>query len=188
MFTQQINWMKANILILLIPWMVLLPLGAQAQLTAPTDADLAEQLDAMLAVAYPADGPGAAVLVLRGGEVILRKGYGLGYFAMAGGRAFDADLSVAWPGAEICAMNVEGAVDVAYRNDYLSAPDPQARRNELITVFKNQRDALRGAEAYGIDDVIDPRHTRRHLIATFNRCAPRKQALFPPRFRSINPM
>lgn len=120
--------------------------------------------------------------------VVLRKGYGLGYFAMAGGRAFDAELSVAWPGAEICAMNVEGAVDVAYRNDYLSAPDPQARRDELITVFKNQRDALRGAEAYGIDDVIDPRHTRRQLIATFNRCAPRKQALFPPRFRSINPM
>ncbi len=120
--------------------------------------------------------------------VVLRKGYGLGYFAMAGGRSFGADLSVAWPGAEICAMNVEGAVDVAYRNDYLAAPDPQARRDELITVFKNQRDALRGAEAFGIDDVIDPRHTRRRLINTFNRCAPRKLTTFPPRFRTINPL
>jgi len=120
--------------------------------------------------------------------VVLRKGYGLGYFAMGGGRSFNADLSVAWPGAEICAMNVEGAVDVAYRNDYLAAPDPQARRDELITVFKNQRDALRGAEAFGIDDVIDPRHTRRRLIATFDRCAPRKLTAFPPRFRTINPM
>ncbi|MCB0182926.1 MAG: beta-lactamase family protein, partial [Caldilineaceae bacterium] len=77
MFTQQINWMKASILLLLIPWMVLLPLGAQAQLTAPTDADLAEQLDAMLAAVFPDDGPGAAVLVLRDGEIILRRGYGL---------------------------------------------------------------------------------------------------------------
>ncbi len=121
-------------------------------------------------------------------SVVLRKGYGLGYFAMAGGRSFGADLAVAWPGAEICAMNIEGAVDVAYRNDYLSAPDPAARRDELITVFKAQRGSLRGAEAFGIDDVIDPRHTRHRLIRTFERCAPRRVAAFPPRHRTIPPI
>ena len=121
-------------------------------------------------------------------SVVLRKGYGLGYFAMAGGRAFDADLAFAWPGAEICAMNIEGAVDVAYRADYLAAPDPTARRDELIGVFRAQRGALRGAEAFGIDDVIDPRDTRRLLATTFARTAPRRVAAFPPRHRTIPPI
>lgn len=121
-------------------------------------------------------------------SVVLRKGYGLGYFAMAGGRAFDADLAIAWPGAEICAMNIEGAVDVAYRADYLAAPDPTARRDELIGVFRAQRGALRGAEAFGIDDVVDPRDTRRVLATTFARTAPRRVAAFPPRHRTIPPI
>jgi acetyl-CoA carboxylase carboxyltransferase component len=63
-------------------------------------------------------------------SIVLRKGYGLGYFAMAGGRAFAADASLAWPTAQICAMSVEGSVDVAFRKEYEAAPDPQggARR------------------------------------------------------------
>ncbi|MEZ4735044.1 MAG: serine hydrolase domain-containing protein [Caldilineaceae bacterium] len=77
MFTQQFNWMKAHIMLLLIPLLALTPRVTQAQSTSPTDADLARQLDAMVAAAYPDDGPGAAVLVLRDGEVILRQGYGL---------------------------------------------------------------------------------------------------------------
>ncbi|MEZ4869518.1 MAG: serine hydrolase [Caldilineaceae bacterium] len=77
MYTRWFNWMKAGILLLLISLMVLTPKVTQAQATAPTDADLADQIDQMLAAVFPADGPGAAVLVLRDGEVILRKGYGL---------------------------------------------------------------------------------------------------------------
>lgn len=77
MLTQQFNPIKASTLLLLIAWMVLMPMDTQAQSTAPTNADLAGQIIAMLATAYPADGPGAAVLVMRNGEIILRKGYGL---------------------------------------------------------------------------------------------------------------
>ncbi len=104
--------------------------------------------------------------------VILRKGYGLGYLAMSGGRAFDADLCVAWPTAEICAMSIEGAVDVAYRRDYQSVPDPAARRQELIETFQAQIDPLRAAAGFGIDDVIDPRDTRPVLIDALSRAAP----------------
>ncbi|MGG2362810.1 carboxyl transferase domain-containing protein, partial [Salmonella enterica] len=71
-------------------------------------------------------------------SVVLRKGYGLGYVAMAGGRSFDADASFAWPTAEICAMSVEGSVDVAYRADYEAAPDPAARRRELIAGIRDR--------------------------------------------------
>jgi len=58
-------------------------------------------------------------------SVVLRKGYGLGYFAMSGGRSFAADACFAWPTAEICAMSIEGAIDVAFRKEYERAPDPQ---------------------------------------------------------------
>src|SRR5690606_15960571 len=57
-------------------------------------------------------------------SVVLRKGYGLGYYAMCGGRLFEPDAAFAWPTAQICAMSVEGAVDVAYRKIYEAAPDP----------------------------------------------------------------
>jgi propionyl-CoA carboxylase beta chain len=50
-------------------------------------------------------------------SIVLRKGYGGGYYAMGGGRSYDNNASLAWPSAEICAMSVEGSVDVAYRKD-----------------------------------------------------------------------
>jgi len=120
--------------------------------------------------------------------VILRKGYGLGYLAMSGGRAFDADLCVAWPTAEICAMSIEGAVDVAYRRDYQAAPDPAARRQELIASFQAQIDPLRAAAGFGIDDVIDPRDTRPILIDALGRAAPRRSDTRPPKYHGISPI
>ncbi len=121
-------------------------------------------------------------------SIILRKGYGAGYFAMAGGRSFNADACVAWPTAEICAMSVEGAVDVAYRRDYEGADDPVARRQELIDTFKGQLGALRAAEHFGIDTVIDPRKTRSFLIETLADCPARRRSTHPPKFRSISPI
>lgn len=122
-------------------------------------------------------------------SIVLRKGYGLGYIAMCGGRSFDADLCVAWPTAEICAMSVEGAVDVAYRKQVQSAPDPAARRAELIARFRSQLGALNAASEFGVDDVIDPRDTRPLLIATLERCGPRKLHLrFPERRHGISPI
>lgn len=108
-------------------------------------------------------------------SVIMRKGYGLGYVAMCGGRSFDADLCVAWPTAEICAMSVEGAVDVAYAKQVAAAADPAAKREELIQRFRSQLGALHAAAHFGIDDVIDPRETRAAILATLERCPQRKQ-------------
>ncbi len=122
-------------------------------------------------------------------SVVLRKGYGLGYIAMCGGRSFDADLCVAWPTAEICAMSVEGAVDVAYQKQVAAAEDPAARRAELIGRFREQLGAMHAAGHFGIDDVIDPRDTRPLLIATLQRCGPRKRNLRGSgRFHAISPI
>jgi propionyl-CoA carboxylase beta chain len=122
-------------------------------------------------------------------SIVLRKGYGLGYIAMCGGRSFDADLCVAWPTAEICAMSIEGAVDVAYQKQVRAAADPVAKRAELIGRFREQLGALHAAEHFGIDDVIDPRDTRSVIVATLERCAPRKKhRAWPDKPHGISPI
>jgi propionyl-CoA carboxylase beta chain len=122
-------------------------------------------------------------------SVVLRKGYGLGYIAMCGGRSFDADLCVAWPTAEICAMSVEGAVDVAYQKQVRAAADPAARRAALVAGFKAQLGALHAAEHFGIDDVIDPLDTRAAIAATLARCLPRKRArAWPAKEHGVSPV
>ena len=121
-------------------------------------------------------------------SIILRKGYGLGYFAMCGGRSFGADAVWAWPTAEICAMSVEGAIDVAYRKEYLAAPDPEARRAELIDETRQRLHAIRAAEGFGVDEVIDPRSTRARLIELLGNAQPRRHPGGPPKFRPIAPI
>jgi len=121
-------------------------------------------------------------------SIVLRKGYGLGYFAMAGGRSFAADASLAWPTAQICAMSVEGSVDVAFRKQYEAAPDPQAKRQELIDEIRGRISSMRAAEGFGVDEIIDPRDTRRHLIEILSQCVARRPFDHPPKFRSIAPI
>jgi acetyl-CoA carboxylase carboxyltransferase component len=121
-------------------------------------------------------------------SVVLRKGYGLGYFAMCGGRSFAADACFAWPTAEICAMSIEGAIDVAYRREYKAAPDPDARRLEMIAETRTRINALRAAEGFGIDDIIDPRDTRVRLAEVLAQTQPRRPNDHPPKFRSIVPI
>ncbi len=121
-------------------------------------------------------------------SVVLRKGYGGGYYAMAGGRSFEADAAYAWPTAEICAMSIEGAVDVAFRRDYENAEDPAAARQAMIDRIKTQTTATGAARDFGIDEVIDPRDTRALLIETFNSTPSRRPDRNPPRYRPISPI
>jgi acetyl-CoA carboxylase carboxyltransferase component len=121
-------------------------------------------------------------------SVVLRKGYGLAYYAMAGGRSHQAELAVAWPQAQISAMSIEGAIDVLFRHEYAQADDPATRRREIIDDFVSRADALRAADGFGIDDVIDPADTRAVLCEAV-AVAPRRR---PPRnarrVRAINPI
>lgn len=121
-------------------------------------------------------------------SIVLRKGYGFGYIAMAGGRSFDADWAAAWTTAEICAMSIEGAVDVAFRREVEAAPDPAAKRAEMIAHYKSQTGALRAAEQFGIDEVIDPMDTRPLLIEALRRSAPRRPNRHPPKRHGISPI
>ncbi len=91
--------------------------------------------------------------------VITRKAYGAGYYVM-NGRAYEPDLIVAWPSAEISVMGAEGVVEIAFRKVVEEAEDPAAKRAELIEAFRKQFDVYIAAGNDLIDDVIDPRETR----------------------------
>jgi acetyl-CoA carboxylase carboxyltransferase component len=91
--------------------------------------------------------------------VVLRKGYGAGYYVMCG-RAYEPDLIVAWPSAEISVMGAEGAVEIIFRRQVEAAEDPEAKRAELIANFRQIIDVYVAAGNDMIDDVIDPRETR----------------------------
>ncbi len=121
-------------------------------------------------------------------SVILRKGYGLAYYAMAGGRSHWAELAVAWPQAQISAMSIEGAVDVLYRHEYGAPADPRARRLEIIDDFKSRADARRAADGFGIDDVIDPADTRLVLCEAVARSPRRRPSRNDRRIRTIPPI
>ena len=79
-------------------------------------------------------------------------------------------------------------MDVAYRKKYEAADDPQASRQIMIDNILSQTGALQAAEDFGLDDIIDPRNTRKILIETFNSCAPRRPDRSPPRRRTISPI
>jgi acetyl-CoA carboxylase carboxyltransferase component len=95
--------------------------------------------------------------------VVLRKAYGAGYYVM-NGRAYEPDLIVAWPSAEISVMGAEGAVEIVFRRQVEEADDPAAKKAELIASYKQIIDVYRAAANAMIDDVIDPRETRPTII------------------------
>src|SRR5947209_9383376 len=94
--------------------------------------------------------------------VVLRKAYGAGYYVMCG-RAYEPDLIVAWPSAEISVMGAEGAVEIIFRKQVEAAEDPAAKRQELIENFRKIIDVYVAAGNDMIDDVIDPREARQTI-------------------------
>ena len=112
--------------------------------------------------------------------VVVRKAYGLGYYAM-GGRGMAPDLIVAWPTAEISAMGPEGGVNILYRREIEASADPEARRRELIEEFRERvTPQLAAAETF-IDDIIDPRDTRPLIIRTLETVQRKAPSRYPKR-------
>jgi acetyl-CoA carboxylase carboxyltransferase component len=95
--------------------------------------------------------------------VVVRKAYGAGYYVMCG-KAYEPDLIVAWPGAEISVMGPEGAVNIIGRSAIEAAEDPDAKRAEMIAEVKKIIDPYIAAGNAMIDDIIDPRETRPTII------------------------
>jgi propionyl-CoA carboxylase beta chain len=96
--------------------------------------------------------------------VITRKAYGGAYDVMSS-KHIRADFNFAWPTAEVAVMGPEGAVNIIFRKDLEDADDPEARRAELISDYKERfANPWSAAERGYVDDVIEPRRTRPVLI------------------------
>jgi acetyl-CoA carboxylase carboxyltransferase component len=105
------------------------------------------------------------------GTIVLRKGYGLGAQAMAGG-GFKAPLfTVAWPTGEFGGMGLEGAVRLGMRRELEAIEDEQERERVFEATVAAAYERGRGINmaAYGeIDDVIDPADSRRWIATLFD--------------------
>jgi acetyl-CoA carboxylase carboxyltransferase component len=118
--------------------------------------------------------------------VVLRKGYGAGYYVM-NGRAYEPDLLVAWPGAEISVMGAEGIVAIAANKLLAQSEDAAALKKQLAEAVRPHIDVYKTAALGLVDDVIDPRETR-GLLAHYLRLTEHKKVERPWRKREISPV
>jgi len=98
-------------------------------------------------------------------SVVTRRAYGGAYIAMSS-KHLGADLSYAWPSAEVAVMAPEGAVNILYREQLARAHDPAAEEARLTELYRAQFNNPYHAASLGyFDDIIEPRETRPKLIA-----------------------
>jgi acetyl-CoA carboxylase carboxyltransferase component len=112
--------------------------------------------------------------------VITRKAYGGAYLVM-NSKHLRADVSLAWPTAEIAVMGPEGAVNVIFRKELQEADDRVAKRRELIQAYEAEfSNPFIAAERGFVDDVIEPADTRPMLIKALRMLRTKREQL-PPR-------
>lgn len=119
--------------------------------------------------------------------VILRKSYGGAYCVMSS-KGLRGDLLYAWPNAEIAVMGAGGAVNILYRSELKASADPEARREQLTQEYRQRFNNPYVAAGRGlIDDVIEPRDTRRVLIRALELALSKHERHIPKK-HGISPM
>jgi acetyl-CoA carboxylase carboxyltransferase component len=107
--------------------------------------------------------------------VILRKGYGLGAQAMAGGSFRQPIFTVAWPTGELGGMGLEGAVRLGFRRELEAIIDETEREAAFAALVARAYEhgkALNVATHFEIDDVIDPADTRERFLHALRSAPP----------------
>jgi acetyl-CoA carboxylase carboxyltransferase component len=115
-----------------------------------------------------------ANLTVPTGTVVLRKGYGLGAQAMAGGGFKAPEFTVGWPTSEFGAMGLEGAVRLGMRRELEAIEDPEERGrmfDATVAAAYERGQGINMAAYFEIDDVIDPADTRRWVRTLFDGVA-----------------
>lgn len=96
--------------------------------------------------------------------IITRKAYGGAYDVMSS-KHIRGDVNLAWPSAEIAVMGPKGAVEIIFRKEIAQARDKAATEKELIDSYRNKFANPYVAAEWGyVDDIIEPRLTRRHIV------------------------
>jgi propionyl-CoA carboxylase beta chain len=96
--------------------------------------------------------------------LITRKAYGGAYDVMSS-KHIRADINLAWPSSEIAVMGPEGAVNIIFRKEIAKAKDPDKKRAELVTEYREKfaNPYIAASRGY-VDDIIEPSSTRARLI------------------------
>lgn len=117
--------------------------------------------------------------------LITRKDYGGSYLAMCS-KELGADLTFAWPTAEIAVMGAEGAANVIFRREISEAADPVSKRQEIIEDYRAAllNPYIAASRGY-IDAVIMPNETRPRLIEAYEILATKRQSLPPKKHGNI---
>jgi len=115
--------------------------------------------------------------------VIIRKSFGYGACAMAGGGSGQS-VVLAWPGADFGSLPPSSAVLAAHGKELEAAEDPDALRDQLMDNYKQCSGAFHAARTFSVDDVVDPRETRLRVAKALQLARRRRtQAAQPtPRF------
>ena len=101
-------------------------------------------------------------------SVIIRNVFGVaGALHQPPGRL---SLRYAWPSSRWGSLPLEGGIEAAYRADIDAAPDPQAKLTEIEDRLNKLRSPFRSAETFWVEEIIDPRDTRK-LLCEFVRLA-----------------
>ena len=150
------------------------------------------------------DVPGLLIGVESESEAILRYGIQQRYavakttvpmytvlvrkcFGVAGGSVFDRgglNFKIAWPSASWGSLPIEGGVKAAYRKEIESAADPAAREAEIEAELRALSSPFRTAEAFAIEDLIDPRETRPYLCQFIDAAQTRIRTQLGPKLRA----
>ncbi len=107
--------------------------------------------------------------------IVLRKGYGLGAQAMAGGSFKAPIFTIAWPTGEFGGMGLEGAVKLGYRNELAALQDPASRKalyDEMVERMYQHGKGVSMASHFEIDDVIDPAESRTWITRALRSVPP----------------
>lgn len=118
--------------------------------------------------------------------VVVRKAYGAGYYVMCG-KAYEPDLIVAWPSAEISVMGAEGMVGIAARKLFGDVEPPPETRKMIVDQIQKNIDVYKVAGWGLVDEVIDPRDTRK-VISWGLELARHKKVERPERKRGVIPV
>ena len=110
------------------------------------------------------------------GTIVLRKAYGLGAQAMAGGSFHAGTFAISWPTGEFGGMGLEGAVKLGYRKELEAVSDPGERRalfDKMVAAAYARGKALSTATYFEVDEVIDPADSRRWVATALLDAPPR---------------
>ncbi|MEW6747276.1 MAG: carboxyl transferase domain-containing protein [Planctomycetota bacterium] len=117
--------------------------------------------------------------------VICRKAYGGAYDVMSS-KHIRGDLNLAWPTAEIAVMGPKGAVEIIFRREITAAADPEKAEERLVAEYTEKFANPYEAAGRGyIDDVIEPRHTRRCLVQGLRLLHAKRESLPPKKHGNI---